>query len=64
MLEGYFILRTQKLRGKYLESIRRIKTVPVERRYTSREHSMAIDLRDLLEELAEMSELLEIESWV
>lgn len=41
---------------------RYIRLVLVERRSTSREHSMVVDLRNLLKELAEARELLELES--
>lgn len=45
----------------HLESIRCIRTVPVEQQSISRDHSMAVNLRDLLEELAGTSKLLEAE---
>lgn len=47
--------------GKYLESIKCIKVVPLERGSISREHNTIVDLRDLLEEIVEANELLEVE---
>lgn len=52
---------TDTSRKECLESIRRIQTVPVERRSTSREHRWDSDLRDLLEVQVEASEKLIVE---
>lgn len=48
----------------HIESTRCIKAILIERGSTSRERNAVVDLRDLLEEFAEASELLKVKSRV
>lgn len=53
--------RNRHFKEKHLESIKHMKKIAIERASVSREHNMAVDLRDLLEELVDTIELLEVE---